>query len=337
MKPTDFSKMLEDFLVKYLPGERGMRLNTIASYKDTFILLIRFFKQEQAIEPEKLTLSFLDKNSITRFLDWLQQNRNCCDATRNVRLATLHSFFKFLQYRNPENMNRWQDILSIRVKKTASKAVNYLSVECIRLLLEKPDRTTWRGRRDLALLSLMYDCGARVQEIIDLTAASIRCEKPYTIKIIGKGNKVRIVPLMDNQYQILRNYMQENNLLQPCMNQSVLFYNSRKEPLTRAGVNHILKKYLDMVVEDKKISVPDGISCHSLRHSKAMHLLQAGTNIVYIRDLMGHKSVITTEIYARTDSKHKREALEKASIAIVSKEEPGWLYNDDLLKWLKNL
>jgi site-specific recombinase XerD len=337
MKPTDFSKTLEDFLTKYLPGERGMSHHTIASYKDTFILLIHFFDSRQGVPPHKLTLSMMDKNSIIKFLDWLQQNRNCCDATRNVRLSGLHSFFKYLQYRNPENMHRWQDVLSIREKKTSSNTVNYLSAECIKLLLEKPDRHTWRGRRDVALLSLIYDCGARVQEIIDLTAGSVRCECPYTLKIVGKGNKARIVPLMADQYRILNNYMQENSLLQPHMNQHPLFFNSRKEKLTRAGVNYILEKYLDLVREDKTIRVPDGISCHSLRHSKAMHLLEAGVNIVYIRDLLGHQSVTTTEIYARADSKQKREALEKASINIISKEQPKWLMNNDLLQWLKNL
>jgi len=337
MKPTEFAKSLEDFLTKYLPGERGMGYNTILSYKDTFILFILFMKQVYNIPPERLTFEIIDKDCITQFLNWLQQIRGASTSTRNVRLAGLHSFFRFLQYTKPENMNRWQDIMSIKAKKSGKPAMNYLSVDGVKTLLEKPDQTTWRGRRDLAMLSLMYDCGARVQEVIDLNPQCVRNENPYTIKILGKGNKVRIVPLMDRQYKVLKNYMEENNLLQPWINQSPLFYNSRKEKLTRAGINHILKKYLDMVRLERKISVPDKISCHSLRHSKAMHLLQAGVNIVYIRDLLGHESVTTTEIYARADSKQKREALEKAYINIVKKEEARWLINDDLLAWLKNL
>ena len=294
-------------------------------------------EQVRNTPPEKLTFKIIDKECITCFLNWLQKTRGCGTSTRNVRLAGLHSFFRFLQYKKPENMNRWQDILSIKAKKTIKPGISYLSVDGIKALLEKPDQTTWKGRRDLALLSLMYDCGARVQEIIDLTPQCVRCENPYTIKILGKGNKVRIVPLMDEQYKILKNYMEENKLLKPWMNEAPLFYNNRKEKFTRAGINYILKTYLDMLRLEKKVSVPEKISCHSLRHSKAMHLLQAGVNIVYIRDLLGHESVTTTEIYARADSKQKREALEKAYINVVKEEEARWLINDDLLVWLKNL
>ena len=336
MKPTDFSKSLTDFLSKYLPGERGMSANTITSYKATFILFINYFEAEKNISVNKLSLKDITKECIVEFLDWLQTKRHSSDSTRNVRLAAIHSFFSFLQYQVPENINEWQRILSIKVKKAKKSSMNYLNIEGIKLLLAQPDLSTKKGRRDLAMLALMYDSAARVQEIIDLTPLSLRLTKPFTIKLVGKGNKARIVPLMDEEIVHLKYYMESNKLLDSHVNLYPLFYNSRKEKLTRAGVRHILQHYASMAREKDHSLVPDKISPHSLRHSKAMHLLQAGVNLVYIRDILGHESVQTTEVYARADSKQKREAIEKAYIGVVKREVPAWTNNDNLLEWLKN-
>lgn len=336
MKPTDFSKNLTNYLAKYLPGERGLSTNTIWSYKFTFVLFISFMEQQKRINVSKIELKDITKESVVEFLDWLQSNRKCSTATRNVRLAALHSFFHFLQYQHPENINEWQKILSIKLKKSKKETINYLSVDDIKLLLEQPDTSTHKGRRDLAMLALMYDCAARVQEIIDLEPSSIRLNKPFTIKIVGKGNKARIVPLMEEEIVHIKRYMIENNLLEVHRRMDPLFYNSRKEKLTRAGINSILQKYSNMARAKDPCLIPDKISCHSLRHSKAMHLLQAGVNLVYIRDFLGHESVQTTEIYARADSKQKREAIEKAYVGIIKKETPSWIENDNLLGWLKS-
>jgi site-specific recombinase XerD len=336
MKPTDFSRNLTNFLSKYLPGERGMSANTIYSYKFTFILFISFIEQQKKINVSKLELKDITKGCVVEFLDWLQSERKCSDATRNVRLGAIHSFFHFLQYQHPENLIEWQRILSIKVKKSKKEAINYLSIDGIKLLLEQPITSTLKGRRDLAMLALMYDCAARVQEISDLKPSSIRLNKPFTIKIIGKGNKARIVPLMEEEIVHIRRYMTENNLLEVHSGMNPLFCNSRKEKLTRAGINCILKKYVTAARKKNPCLIPERISCHSLRHSKAMHLLQAGVNLVYIRDFLGHESVQTTEIYARADSKQKQEAIEKAYVNVIKKETPAWIGNDNLLEWLKS-
>lgn len=337
MKPTDFSKSLTGFLSKYLPGERGMSANTIKSYKVTFILLIDFIECEKKISVNKLSLKDITKECVVEFLDWLQRKRKCGDSTRNVRLAAIHSFFKFLQYEVPENINEWQRILSIKVKKAKKRSMIYLTIEGIKLLLAQPDLSTRKGRRDLAMLALMYDSAARVQEIIDLTPSNVRLAKPFTIKLVGKGNKARIVPLMDEQIVHLKYYMEKNGLLAPHANLYPLFYNCRREKLTRAGVYHILQKYATQARNKDQKLIPEKISPHSLRHSKAMHLLQTGVNLVYIRDILGHESVQTTEVYARVDSKQKREAIEKAYADVIKQEMPVWADNDDLLEWLKNL
>jgi site-specific recombinase XerD len=183
-------------------------------------------------------------------------------------------------------------------------------------LLEQPDTTTKKGRRDLTLLSLMYDSGARVQEIIDLVPSMLRLGNPPTIKIIGKGNKARLVPLLNAQTEHLKHYLAEHRLNEHNTNAYPLFFNSRKEKLTRAGINYIVQKYCQSARIKNAGLIPKKFSCHSLRHSKAMHLLQAGVNLVYIRDILGHVSIQTTEIYAKADSKQKRIALEKAYVNV---------------------
>lgn len=339
METTDFAKYLSAFLTKYLAGERNYSPNTIMAYKDTFVQFITFMKERKNIEVQKLTLERITKDVVIDFLNWIQENRHCSNATRNYRLAALRSFFSYMQYENPERMYEWQKIRSIKVKKHEKQSINYLTVEGIKLLLEQPDLSTRNGRRNLALLALMYDSGARVQEIIDLTPSSVRLDNPSIVKLFGKGRKARIVPLQEEQTVFLKEYMQENNLLEPHANQYPLFSNSRKEKLTRAGVTYILHTYANLARKINPGIIPEKISCHSIRHSKAFHLLQAGVNLVYIRDLLGHVSVQTTDVYARADSRKKREAFENAYVDLnpnVAKIK-HWEKDGNLLNWLKSL
>jgi site-specific recombinase XerD len=339
METTDFAKHLSAFLTRYLAGERNYSPNTILAYRDTFIQFINFMKDRKNVGVKRLTLDRITREDIIGFLDFIQQGRHCCNATRNYRLAALKSFFSYLQYENPERMYEWQKILSIKVKRHEKQTINYLSTDGIKLLLEQPDLNSPKGRRNLALLALIYDSGARVQEVIDLTPSSVRLDTPFTIRLLGKGRKARIVPLQEEQTVFLKNYMQENQLFEPYANHYPLFQNSRKERLTRAGVTYILKTYAGLARKINPAIIPEKISCHSLRHSKAMHLLQAGVNLVYIRDLLGHVSVQTTDVYARADSKQKREAFEKAYVDLnlhVDKSK-SWEKDGNLLEWLKSL
>lgn len=335
MKPTDFSKYISDFISKHLPDEKGASANTITAYRDTFVLLLNFIQQEKLIKVEKLILEKIKKETILEFLDYIQKQRKCSHSTRNARLAAIHSFYRYLQGESLEHLHECQRILSIKFKRAPQGRLNYLSIEGMKLLLQQPDTTTLKGRRDLTLLSLMYDSGARVQEIIDLTPSMLRLNKPPTIKIIGKGNKARIVPMLDAQTVHLKNYLQEYRLSEPLANMYPLFFNSRKEKLTRAGINHIVQKYSEAARKENKMLIPEKISCHCLRHTKAMHLLQAGVNLVYIRDILGHVSIQTTEIYARADSMQKRKAIEKAYVNINPNEEPAWTKDENLISWLK--
>jgi site-specific recombinase XerD len=337
---TDFAKYLSKFLSEYLPCERNMSPNTVASYRDTFVQFINYMKDVQNIKVERLTLDMLTRQRVVDFLSWVQKERCCGIATRNQRLASIHSFISYLQYEDIYHLDEWQKIHSIKAMKDEKKSIRYLTPDGIKLLLEQPDNKTRNGVRNLALLALMYDTGARVQELIDLTPESLKIEsKPYTIKLFGKGRKTRIIPLVEEQIVILKRYMECNHLFENHTQKHPLFFNSRNEKLTRAGVTYILKTYADMARRVNPELIPSSISCHSLRHSKAMHLLQSGVNIVYIRDILGHVSTQTTDIYARADSKQKREALEKAYLDLVPEnaKKRDWEKNQDLLNWLKSL
>lgn len=337
---TDFAKHLSRFLSEYLPHERNVSPNTIASYRDTFILYLDYMKDVKGVSADRLQLKHLTRDCITEFLKWLLDVRKCSPATRNYRLAAMHSFCQYLQYAAIERMEEWQKILSIKAMKTAGTTLNYLTTEGIKLLLAQPDTSTWRGRRNLALLSLMYDTGARVSEIAELTVDSVRItHQPYTIRLFGKGRKARIVPLVKEQVSILSSYMEENRLNDSNKAASPLFYNDRHEKLTREGISYILATYVKMARAVSPGLIPERISCHSVRHSRAMHLLQAGVNLVYIRDLLGHVSIQTTDIYARADSKAKREALEKAYTNLTPNRDSdkSWEGNKNLRDWLKGL
>jgi len=339
METTDFAKYLTNFLTKYLAGERQASPNTIRAYRDAFVQLIRFMKYRKRVDAQHLRLDTLTKETIIDFLGWIQEERNCSSATRNYRLAAIHSFFCYLQYECPERIYEWQSVLSIKVQKHVKKNINYLTLDGIKLILAQIDTTNPKGRRNLAMLALMYDSGARVQELIDLKPSSVRVETPYIVKLMGKGRKERIVPLQNEQVVLLNAYMQENKLLEPHYNQHPLFFNCWGEKLTRPGVNYILKTYADMARKINPALIPERISCHVLRHSKAMHLLQAGVNLVYIRDILGHVSIQTTDVYARADSKQKREALEKAYVDVIPEtdREKSWEKDGALLEWLKGL
>jgi integrase/recombinase XerD len=337
MKPTDFAYHLTTYLSKYLPGKTGTSHNTICSYRDTFSLLLRFCSEEKAMAVEKITLETLQKSLIDEFMTWLEIGRGCSISTRNQRLAAIHAFFRYVQLEEPGCLFLCQQILAIPKKRSASKSIHYLKLEAIKAILKVPDTTRFMGRRDIVLLSLMYDTGARVQEIADLTVAEVRLDPPSTIKLTGKGNKSRLVPLMTPTAKLLDQYMSEHDFKSVACGSYPLFQNRSRGKLTRAGIAYILDKYVEEARRAHPELIPKVVSPHSFRHSKAMHLLQSGVNLVYIRDLLGHVSIKTTEVYARVDGKMKRMALEKAYQATSPAELPIWQRNQDLLKWLKDL
>lgn len=336
MKKAGLAKYIENFFGDYLSGECGCSINTIKTYAVTFSQFFRYFKECQLLKAEKITLDHLTKESVINFLKWLEDDRKVSVSTRNARLATIHAFCHYLQYQDVQHISRWQDILSIRTKKHKVSRIEYLTVDQIKNLLNMIDVSSSKGRRNLALLGLLYDGALRVQELIDLTPADYRSGEIPTIRVTGKGNKVRSIPLSAKQAQNLMSYMREHNLTSPENLSHPLFPNFHGDKLSRMSVLNILKKYVDKA-RTQGIKMPNRTGCHILRHSKAMHLLEAGVNLVYIRDFLGHESVHTTEIYARVSDKLKDKALEKISGETVPAEGNSWNKDPEILAYLKSL
>ncbi|MDR2531900.1 MAG: site-specific integrase [Oscillospiraceae bacterium] len=336
MKPTDFAYHLTNYLSRYLPGQLGVSANTIKSYRDTFMILIRYCKDQKGIPSERLLLKDLTRDVVEDFLMWLETERNCSISTRNQRLSAIHAFFKYLQYECPESIELFQRIISIPTKRKPKKAFDYLTLEGVQAILSQPNQSTRGGFRDLVLLTLMYDSGARVQEIADLTISDLRLDEPATVRLTGKGSKTRIVPLMSRTAELLLKYS-EHFRASNYLDSAPLFYNKKCEKLTRSGISFVLDKYTEMARRANPKVVPLKVTPHTLRHSKAMHLLQSGVNIVYIRDVLGHSEIKTTEVYARADTHMKRKALVNANQPEIQSEVPVWQKNNDLLCWLKNL
>ena len=337
MKPTDFSYHLTKYLSSFLPGIRGLSSNTILSYRDTFTLLLKYYALEKKIPAEKVTLEILQVDSIREFLEWLETTRHSSPSTRNQRLASIKSFFKYLQTESSEYIYQCQQIMAIPLKRTNTEMIDYLSLDGIKAILAMTNTVSKEGRRDTVLLSILYDGAPRVQELADMKVADIRLQKPETIKLTGKGRKTRIVPIMEPTVRLLNQYITENGLNNPAKNTHPLFSNRSGNKLTRSGITYILKKYTDCARLTNPLLIPKTVSPHCFRHSKAMHLLQSGVSLIYIRDFLGHEFISTTQVYAKSDGEMKRRALEKAFVPVHASEMPIWQQNHDLMEWLKDL
>ncbi len=338
MKQTDFARALTLFLTDYLPGQRNVSTNTIKSYRDVLKQFLLYMHAEYQIKPECLSFASVDACCIKAFLQWLEICKEVSISTRNQRLAALHSFFRYAQAEYPEILFESQKILGIPFKKKRQSVVPHLSKEQLKRLLEQPDLSTGKGRRDLVLITTLYDTGARVQELIDLKVYDLRLSKPAVITLNGKGNKQRNVPILEKTQHLLENHLRENHLFDHGRQQSPLFHNSNLQTFTRPGITYILNKYFKMVKRlHPEESFPEKLHAHMLRHSKALHLLEAGVNLIYIRDLLGHVSVTTTEIYLKVDTELKRKALEAAFPQINNQNTPVWEENKEILNWLNDL
>ena len=340
-KAETFGQYLNKYFTIYLPGHRGLSENSILSYRDTFSLLIIFLKTEKQLIPERLSMSFLTKDVILEFVQWLEESRECSLSSRNQRFVVLRSFCRWLATENPEYLKLSEDIYSVKIKKAPKNVMTYLSVDAMKALLSQPDSSTKEGMRDLTLLAFTYDTGARVSEVTDLKFKDIRFENPPIVKITGKGNKTRIVPLMPQTVKYINEYIRRYAINLSDSMEQYIFTNRCGCKLSRSGVKYILDKYVDTGRKNYPTLFSEKISPHTLRHTKAMHMLQAGNNIVYIRDILGHTDLNTTEKYARADTKMKREALFKAEISLPEVSSPLLevvtdSIEDDMANWLKN-
>lgn len=330
MKKTDFTKALTAYFSTYLPLTCGVSPNTCNSYRDAFKLLLLYFQEEKGVPANSIELRMLNRNLVSDFLDWLEAQRKVSVTTRNQRLAAMKAFAHYVQYRNPEYLENCTDIITMRPKKHEKPVIPFLTEDELKALLAQPDPSTRRGLRDLTLLSLLYDSGARVQEITDLQLKDIRLTNPAMVTLTGKGRKARQVPLMKETCTLLDTYIRNFDLNSEPLT-APLFFNKKGEALSRYGITYILKKYVSKAELDGSARK---ISPHGLRHTKAMHLLRAGVNMIYIRDFLGHVDISTTEVYARIDAEMKRKVFEEKVPNFTPNTTMPWEEDKDLLQWL---
>lgn len=336
---ADLPYYLTSFLGKYLPGEKNASSHTIQSYSYTFKLLLTFFESVKSIAVERLSMSNLTRDTIIEFLDWLERVRSCGITTRNQRLVAIHSFVRFVQKQAPENLYEFQKILNIPDKKCAKTVVPFLTGEEMRILLAMPDPSSRNGFRDLVLLALLYDSAARVQEISDLKVKDLRLDKPAVITLHGKGQKTRHVPITEKTKSLLQSYLQRNTYnMGISTGEEYVFVNPKKQQLSRWGISYVIRKYVDMAKLHDGFDVRFPVTAHVFRHSKSVHLLQSGVNLIYIRDLLGHSDCSTTQIYAKADTETRRKALEAAYTDILPTGElPDWSDDKNLMDFLISL
>ena len=335
MKPTKFAHYLNKYFTVYLPSIGGHTPSTIDSYRYAFIMFLTYM-EECGTDADSLDVHHLTRQNILGFLDWLQVSRKNSIATRNQRQAAINSFIRYLMYEFPDSLAEFQQILSLPIKKAPQKEIPYLKTNEIKILFKQIETETVGGVRDFAILTLLYTTGIRVSELIGIKVKDVSLGYPPTLLVHGKGQKSRYVPLASPAVDALRQHIDCRGLDEPQYLSAWLFVNHMKKQFARQGINYIVKKYFTMAKMENRSIIADRFSPHIMRHSTAMGLVDSGVDLIYIRDLLGHASVTTTEVYAKADAAKKREAIEAASKEIVPKESALWETDKGLRGWLMN-
>ena len=330
----NLSFYVQRYFLTHLINQHNYGANTITSYRDTFRLLLTFIDQSGK-DISTLKVTMIDNVQVSRFLQWLESNRKNSISTRNVRLAHLKSFFRYLMLDAPEYSDQCSKVLGIPFAKDVKRPPECLSQEAVKLLLGSVDHSTDEGLRHLAILSLMYDSGCRVQELIDLNVSDFQGGPCCRIYVHGKGNKFRSIPLLRETEKIISRYMKRYKLSAD----SPLFINTRGDRLTRQGIRYIVKKYSSMVNLEKPDTIHGNMYPHRLRHSKATHLVEGGVNIYNVRDFLGHESVVTTQVYLTANPEITRKAVENAAAKTVPESVDYYTEDQksDLLAFLDTL
>ena len=297
---------LTAFFQERLALERQASLNTCDSYAYAFKLLLNFAGKRLKIAPCRIGFGQVDAPLVVAFLNDLESKRSNGASSRNVRLAAIRSFMRFMQYRLPSALEQIQRVLAIPMKKTDTRLVRHLNTEEIQALLDAPKPTDWSGIRDRAMLHLCFAAGLRVSELTGLRLEDLALQPHASILVRGKGRRERSLPLWKQTVTALRAWLAVRGALAV----PELFVNARREPLTRAGFEYILEKHLDVATKRCPSLTKKRISPHVLRHSCALTVLEATKDLRKVSLWLGHANMQTTEIYTRVDPSIKLEALE---------------------------
>jgi integrase/recombinase XerD len=335
LSPSTLAGALRGFLTEFVPCQRALSPHTLLSYRDSLKLLLKFVAGKKG-DPSALTLEHLTVAQITAFLHYLERERNNRVSTRNVRLSAIHSFFRYVGAQHPEHLAQAQRLLGIPFKRTASRQIEHMEFAELQAVLDGIDRSNSRGRRDFALLSLLFNTGARVSEIVGLESTDLRLTRPPSTRLRGKGGKERICPLWPETARLLLELLDEQET--PCDRPEAVFRNRRGERLTRFGVRIILRKHLEKAKHRVASLKHKRLHPHSLRHSTAVHLLRAGVDLSTIAHWLGHANLNTTNKYLALDVEAKRQALAKTKPLLKSASRVAtWRHDQTLIAWLESL
>jgi site-specific recombinase XerD len=302
---TPLGPHLTVFLREYLPNQRDMSVQTADTYAYAFQLLVCFAAGRLKTTPSALFVEQLDPPLILAFLEHLEKERGNCARTRNSRLAAVKTFFRFLEYRLPTCLEQIRRIRAIPVKKTDEVIVGYLNREEIQALLDAPDPSSRHGRRDRAMFYLAYAGGLRVSELVGLRVVDLTLHPQPTVHVMGKGRRERVLPLWKETTAAVRDWLKVRG--EP--NSTALFLNARNEAMTRSGFEYILEKHIRVASTKQPSLTKKRVSPHRIRHSCAMHTLQATGDIRKVSLWLGHATLQSTEVYLRADPTEKLEAM----------------------------
>ena len=306
---TDFALMLSQFFTSRLIDQRQVSAHTIASYKDTFRLLVLYAKDMLHKAPQELSISDLSVQLVVRFLNHLEQQRGNSARTRNVRLAAIRSFFRYVALQEPTYAFVAQQILALPVKQTVTEIVDFLDIEEIEALLEAPDLSSHIGRRDHALMLVAVQTGMRASEIIGLRREDVQLDRGAHVRCFGKGRKRRCIPLRADSVAALKDWLEERSG-EPA---GALFLNQRGRPLTHDSLDYLLKKNLALARQKCPTLRTKRVTPHTLRHTAAMMLLKSGVDRATIALWLGHEQIETTYVYLHADLKLKEQAMAKTA------------------------
>jgi site-specific recombinase XerD len=326
-----FSALLHDFFNQRLVAQRGSSPQTVASYRDTFEIFLRFAERRTGRTPSALTIEDLDAPVLLAFLDHLEEERGNCPRTRNLRLTAIRSFLRYASLRAPAALPVAQRVLAIPCKRVDRPIIGYLSRDEIDALLAAPDRTNWSGQRDAVLFAVLYNTGARVSEAIALRVSDVLLDRAAALRLRGKGRKERIVPLWKSTTIQLRTWLKRV----PDSPDAPVFPNRAGRPLSRSGVENRLHVAITAASKQCQSLASRRISPHTLRHTTAMHLLQSGVDITAIALWLGHEDPATTHMYVEADL-----AMKEAALRRVEDPAPSRLRfhpRDSLLAFLESL
>ena len=327
--------LLESFFQQYLRQACGVSPHTVRAYRDTLQLFFEFLAQQNHRGMDRLQLSDITAQRVLDFLLHLEAKRGNGTATRNARRAALRSFVNYLLRHDLEHADQYARILALPAKRNRQAPPDYLEPEQFRLLLDQVDRQSPRGTRDAASLLFLYNTGARVSEALQIRWCDLHTQRPRQVRLRGKGNKERICPLWKQTTDLLRRLQSHA----PASPEERVFLNLRGQPLTRDGVAYLLRLY-DHKARQADPSLPKAnIHPHTLRHSCAVGLLQAGVELTAIRDYLGHSSIATTGRYLQTNLEMKREVLNQfwRTAGLEPKAATRWRPSQKLLGFLKSL